>query len=342
MFGFCVGICKYEAPPPDTILSMPPPPLPSFLLPNIATAAALVATNDTNPCYAPSLCNPHPNPNEGEGIEFVELTGTDSKVLENTWVLGLISCSVGVIILGGLFAFIVLKCRKTLFSSCNLSYHDSNIKQSGMKSLGESSNKAKPFTAGGILYPVTTTNNRDTLQSQLANDSRLLWATLTPHGTRHFISDYPVGNGNGTVVQDGHYEIVDYRSKVQNPTYREYTKRVPIKSFDNSGFVDYDYEDPTPLMESYHDDLDSGYQEPQEVLHTLQRVSPRPVVSSPTRIDNPNMAPLNYYPSHRSNHHLNTNTLQSNHSAATLNRKATMTRRISDASIYGPAAGATQ
>lgn len=112
MFGFCVGICKYEAPPPDTILSMPPPPLPSFLLPNVATAAALMATNDTNPCYAPSLCNPHPNPNEGEGIEFVELTGTDSKVLENTWVLGLISCSVGVIILGGLFAFIVLKCRK--------------------------------------------------------------------------------------------------------------------------------------------------------------------------------------------------------------------------------------
>lgn len=92
-------------------------------------------------------------------------------------------------------------------------------------------------------------------------------------------------------------------------------------------------------MDSYHDDLDSGYQEPQEVLHTLQRVSPRPVVSSPTRIDNPNMAPLNYYPSYRSNHHLNTNTLQSNHSSATLNRKATMTRRISDASNYGQGSG---
>lgn len=94
-----------------------------------------------------------------------------------------------------------------------------------MKSLGESSNKAKPFTAGGILYPVTTSNNRDTLQTQLANDSRLLWATLTPHGTRHFISDYPVGN----VVQDGHYEIVDYRTKAVTPTYRDYVKRVPVK-----------------------------------------------------------------------------------------------------------------
>lgn len=73
------------------------------------------------------------------------------------------------------------------------------------------------------------------------------------------------------------------------------------QSFDNSGFVDYDYEDL-----AYHSDLDidSGYQEPQEVLSgsngggggTLSRGSPRPLVSSPTRIDKPNMAPLNMYP----------------------------------------------
>ncbi|XP_017482635.1 PREDICTED: uncharacterized protein LOC108371559 [Rhagoletis zephyria] len=340
MIASCVGNCNYAGPPPDSILSMPPPPLPSFLLPRTAIIAAAVPTNDTHPCFAPFLCDPSPNPRESGGIEFVELTGVDSKGLENTWLFVLISCCVGVIILGGLLAVILLKCRDTLFSSCNLSYHDSNIKQSGMGALGESSTKANPFMAGGILYPCTTTNNRDTLQTQLANDSRLLWATLTPHGTRHFISEYPVANGN--VVQDGHYEVVDYRTKVPNPTYREYVKRVPVKSFDNNGFVDYDYEDPTPLMDSYHDDLDSGYQEPQEVINTLQRVSPRPVVSSPTRIDNPNMAPLNYYPSHRSNHHLSTNTLQSNHSSATLNRKATLTRRISDASSYGPGGGAKQ
>lgn len=91
-----------------------------------------------------------------------------------------------------------------------------------MSALGEPS-KANPFMAGGILYPCATANSRDILQNQLANDNRLLWATLTPHGTRHFISDYPV------VHQDGHYEVVDYRTKTQNPALQEYVKRTPIK-----------------------------------------------------------------------------------------------------------------
>lgn len=89
--------------------------------------------------------------------------------------------------------------------------------------------------------------------------------------------------------------------------------------------MDYDYEDPTPLMDSYHDDLDSGYQEPQEYISTLPRTSPRPLVSSPTKIENPNIPPLNIYP-HR------TSTFYSN---STLNRKTTLSRRVSDASSYG-------
>lgn len=97
-----------------------------------------------------------------------------------------------------------------------------------------------------------------------------------------------------------------------------------MQSFDNNGFIDFDYEDL-----AYHSDLDidSGYQEPQEVLAnaaaaaavaaaaaasaasnssatayssvsaaTLARGSPRPHVSSPTRIERPNLAPLNLYP----------------------------------------------
>ncbi|XP_037938049.1 uncharacterized protein LOC119671473 [Teleopsis dalmanni] len=322
MIGNCIGNCGHVGPPPDSILSMPPPPLPSFLLPKTAVLA-LPTENDSQPCFTPFMCESNAHPRES-GVEFVELTGGNNNGLENTWLFVLISSCVGVLILGGLLAVILLKCRDTLFASCNFSYHDSNIKQGAMNTLGEPS-KSNPFMAGGILYPCTAAASRDTLQSQMANDSRLLWATLTPHGTRHFITDYPSVNN----AQEGHYEVVDYRSKPQNHIYRDYAKRTPIKSFDNSGFVDYDYEDPTPLMESYHDDLDSGYQEPQEILNSLQRSSPRPlVVSSPTRIDNPNIAPLNYYPSSR------TNTLQSNHST-TLNRKATSNRRISDASTYG-------
>ena len=134
----------------------------------------------------------------------------------------------------------------------------------------------------------------------------------------------------------------------------------PFQSFENSGFMDLDYADPTPLM---HDaakdddednlDMDSGYQEPQEVLsasrvishHSSANNSPvpsqtlynphngqfitessssssprtsagghrrkhrqhhhssnnfhgsRPVVSEPTRIENPNvLPPLNLFP----------------------------------------------
>ncbi|XP_073835728.1 uncharacterized protein [Musca autumnalis] len=336
MLGNCVGNCAFSAPPPpDSILSMPPPPLPSFLLPK--TAALLSPNNDSHPCFATLMCDPNPHPRES-GMEFVELTGTNTG-LENTWLFVLITSCVGVLILGGLLAVILLKCRDTLFSSCNLSYHDSNIKQGTMSALGEPS-KSNPFMAGGILYPCTSVNNRDTIQSQMASDSRLLWATLTPHGTRHFITDYPASTV--PAESNGHYEVVDYRAKTPNQPYRDYVKRTPIKSFDNNGFIDYDYEDPTPLMDSYHDDMDSGYQEPQEVLNSMQRVSPRPRVSSPTRIDNPNMAPLNYYPSNPRNytntHHQSSgnNSLQrpTNLSTATLNRKTATSRRISDASSY--------
>lgn len=92
------------------------------------------------------------------------------------------------------------------------------------------------------------------------------------------------------------------------------------QTFDNNGFTDFDYEEMANLAEFYHDDHDSGYQEPQEVLGTLNRALPRPLVSSPTRIEHPNMPPLNAHPirSH------NNNTL-------TLNKKSTINRRISDA-----------
>lgn len=96
-----------------------------------------------------------------------------------------------------------------------------------------------------------------------------------------------------------------------------------IQSFDNSGFIDYDYEDPTPLIDAYNtDDMDSGYQEPHEIVGTLSRCSPRPLVSSPTRIEYPNIAPLNMHP-----HRNHTGTLGS--MIGTMNKKTTLSRRIS-------------
>lgn len=99
----------------------------------------------------------------------------------------------------------------------HFSYHDSNLKQSSISALGEPT-KSNPFLSGGMLYPCA--NNRDSLQQQMVNDNRLLWATLTPHGTRHFVSDFPSG-------QDGHYEVVDYKMKAHT-TGRE-LKRTPVK-----------------------------------------------------------------------------------------------------------------
>lgn len=89
-------------------------------------------------------------------------------------------------------------------------------------------------------------------------------------------------------------------------------------------------------MDSYHDDMDSGYQEPQEIIENLPKSSHRPYVSSPTRIDNPNMAPLNYYPLNaRGQTNSGSNTLQrSQQYATTLNRKMSLNRRISDTSSY--------
>lgn len=76
-----------------------------------------------------------------------------------------------------------------------------------------------------------------------------------------------------------------------------------------------------------HDDHDSGYQEPQEVIGTLNRNSPRPLVSTPTRIEHPNIPPLNMHP-HRGH----------NNGTLTLNKKSTLTRRTSDTlNVYGTA-----
>lgn len=59
-------------PPPDMILSMPPPPLPSYLLPK---TSVLMGQNETphQPCFATFMCEPAAQRDQS-GIEFIELT----------------------------------------------------------------------------------------------------------------------------------------------------------------------------------------------------------------------------------------------------------------------------
>lgn len=79
-----------------------------------------------------------------------------------------------------------------------------------------------PFATGNVLFPCTS--NTQVIQQQMANDNRMLWAALTPHGTRHFMTEpYP--------IHDDHYEVIDYEVKHQpqhvqgSPTI----KKTPIK-----------------------------------------------------------------------------------------------------------------
>ncbi|XP_064556617.1 uncharacterized protein LOC135441087 [Drosophila montana] len=315
LLGNCVGSCDQLAgPPPDFILSMPPPPLPSFLISKPKSIDILLPSNESQPCFAAFMCGQ--NQHNDSGNELMELVRSDAKSLENVWFF--VSSCIGIFVLACFLALIVIRCKDTFFS-----YHDANIKQTAINALGEAT-KSNAFTSGGILYPCATANSRDLLQSQLVNDSRLLWATLTPHGTRHFIIENS---------QDGHYESVDYRGKAHNQVFRGYAKQSQsfVKSFDNSGFVDYDYEDPTPLMDSYHDDMDSGYQEPHEVTGSLRRSPLRAVASSPTAHDISNIITT-------TNHNPNQlgPSIHSNQAANTLSisRKTTLSRRISDASSH--------
>lgn len=188
--------------------------------------------------------------------------------------------------------------------------------------------KSATMMRGTMLYPFVPSAH---YQSGRGTDNRMLWATLTPHGTRHFVSET-------FIPQDDHYEIVDYHR--QHGIEKQESRKNTLKtSFENSGFVDFDYEDPTPLMESYNtDDIDSGYQEPQNLNGSTYEGSLRgQYVSTPTRIENPNLAPLNLYHqqqqqqpqqlqhgSSRNNLDVVTGTLGS--------KKATISRRISDLS----------
>lgn len=149
------------------------------------------------------------------------------------------------------------------------------------------------------------------------NDNRMVWAALTPRGTQHFVSENYPSDLIDYGESDDHYETIDHVVEVPRPN-SYYAKGLPINvdkgksCFDNSGFVDYDYEDPTPLM-TYQDGLDQYQQVLGNTdmrcasLNTMKRSLPisRPRVSSPTRIENPNLPPLNLYP-------LKSNTLSRN------------------------------
>jgi hypothetical protein len=93
------------------ILNMPPPPLPSFLLPK-SSHAALPGNNHSQPCFAAFICDPAVNGFSDNSIEYIELPRNGQLGIEETWFFVLVSSLLAVLLIGTLFAIILIKCRE--------------------------------------------------------------------------------------------------------------------------------------------------------------------------------------------------------------------------------------
>ncbi|KAF2900323.1 hypothetical protein ILUMI_05858 [Ignelater luminosus] len=306
----CFGECWDAGPPPDSILFIPPPPAPAFLQPSLPDLLL-----NTTPCSSAQVCEAWVNhiqgSNTGTGAgsgDYVELPRKDLETtwsvsnIDDTWLLVLVASSIGVLLLGALLAMFLLKCREmNIFGSNECSMvHSRDHRQIKNHEPRECSainnmntNKLVVHPSEAVLY--TGPSNMQ--------DNRMVWAALTPRGTQHFISENYPRNLIDYAENEDHYETIDNLN----------IQPVPTVTY-NTCQKDYDYEDPTPLIESYQlSDIENRDDSPYystlgntdmrcaSLGSSYRRGIPlnlplRPRVSSPTRIEHPNLPPLNLYP----------------------------------------------
>jgi len=190
----CSGDCNFVQ-PPNAILSIPPPPLPSFLLPK-SSDSLLPGNNHSQPCFAAFMCESSLGGISADhsGIEYIEIPRNTNIGIEEPWFFVLITSLCGILFLGAVFSIILMKCRDS-----NCSYHDTNLKNQMTFSRERDPNgnsKAHGYVMG----------NGGQLMPAYNPPLPVLWATLTPHGTtQHYVSEpFP---------QEDHYEAVDYNRK---------------------------------------------------------------------------------------------------------------------------------
>jgi len=315
----CVGDCWDVGPPPDSILFMPPPPAPAFL-PEL--------TSNTS-CLANQLCDAFiTNSNRIPDGDFIEMSHKDVETwsvsnIDDTWLLVLVVSTIGVLLLGALLAMFLLKCREiNMFGNNECSMHNRNdhmnhhlthhrpVKQQERECTSVSNiNNKLIHPADSVYY-----NGNGALQG----DNRMVWAALTPHGTQHFISEnYPRDMPDyGSPEVDDHYETIENLNA--QPVHYQQQYATPFNYP-----KEYDYEDPAPLLDTYqmsslaqndHHHQYAVLGNPDMRCHaafnmsgTMRReINPmmpiyRPRVSSPTRIEHPNLPPLNLYPTQTRN-----------------------------------------
>ncbi|XP_045483584.1 uncharacterized protein LOC123688891 [Harmonia axyridis] len=309
----CIGECLDLGPPPDSILFLPPPPAPSILqhsLPDLLL--------NTTPCSAGQLCDAWVPLNKfPDSEDYVELSRKEAETwstLDDTWLLVLIVSSIGVLLLGALLAMFLLKCREmNMFGSNDCSLHSREPRP--MKILEQREcTSSNGINGSKMIHPNDPTMYNGNVGLQ---DNRMVWAALTPGGgTQHFISEnYPKEFVDYREADD-HYETIDnitIKPAVAPNVYHSYHKGMPYhtnerSSFDNSN---YEYEEPMPLIKSYQYNSFDDYQytlpggntdmrciSMAYASNSMRRHMPvsRPRVSSPTRIEHPNLPPLNLYP----------------------------------------------
>ncbi|KAL1491768.1 hypothetical protein ABEB36_012317 [Hypothenemus hampei] len=305
----CIGDCMEMSPPPDGILFMPPPPAPLFIFPDLESRI-----NSTVNCLVTQSCEAAQGLLNSKGInykdriEYVEMPRKEPEAKWNvsgigdTWLLVLIGSSIGVLILGALLAMFLLKCREmNLFGNgdhCTLGR--------SVKTMEATHRECNTLSNGSskLIHPMNTSFYTPTPNMP---DNRTVWAAITPRGTEHFISETNYSSGFRNIVNyevpEDHYETIDNLP----PHNRHGGSHVAYYGYHK----EYDYEDPTPLIESYQmDDIEYigdhqyqiignsdmrcsslGYVQPPYARHVQPLKKPR--VSSPTRIEHPNLPPLN-------------------------------------------------
>ncbi|XP_012139665.1 uncharacterized protein LOC100878279 isoform X1 [Megachile rotundata] len=266
--------CTLE-PPPD-ILHIPPPPFPTVLQQGSdfylhADLLSFLPHLNNSPCK--HFCD-----RRSEGVQYIEMP-QQGTVFDDTWLLVLISSCVGVIFIGIILATLFLKCKFNRSGKSSV-ISIPNVTSGIQTKMGRIQNEA-------VLYPCTT----DAMQ-----DSRVMWATLTPRGTtRHYLEEHTY-----ETIGAGQFHkrtcSTTPTEHVKLKTYADPPVTLPIQSqlkddeaFDNTAFVDYE----EPLTKSDYYQLNDTW-ESNDL--GMQKGTSRPRVSSPTRIEHPNLPPLNLYP----------------------------------------------
>ncbi|XP_018329070.1 uncharacterized protein LOC108739590 isoform X2 [Agrilus planipennis] len=217
----CLGECLDIGPPPDSIIFIPPPPVPDFLQSPLQDVVL-----NTTPCTVIPICEAWVQV-QGGG-KFSELPRKDvetwaASTIDDTWLLILVASSVVVLLLGALLAMFLLKCRDT---DCTL--HSRDIHQTKSPDQRECSG-FNGTVSHKYLHPTEAVLYTG---SPTMHDNRLVWAALTPRGTQHFISESYPKNLINYVENDVHYEAVDNLTAhpLQSPTYDDYQKGKLIRA----------------------------------------------------------------------------------------------------------------